>query len=446
MRAFKILIAASLVGCTSAVPGEGESVGTTAEALNGVLSSEGFLTATGDAVTSDNEVTRRFDTLQYYASVRTTLGPTGQGFGTISTGLQTLQDFRDAFDFDDSLVYDETITYYYNRGDLGLGREMHCIPTIHGESACYVTNYAAGDDFGEFTFGLSSNIAFKNMNSSPPKVLATVAMVFRPNAAAGRDQMLFMAYDANGNLTYNAPLDRHGINFANGFDAAGGVNPDPDVFGTPGVNFNNHIPSNCITCHGGTYTTSPARSVSGAVFLPWDLDQFEYDTTAGRTRDDQEDEFRSQNAMAINVAEDVLGTTSPLVNQVKGWYGSPAPGFPLSGDFDSSYVPSGWSSEASVYYNVVRRSCRSCHLVTLASVFDSASTFAALASSSVADIQSHKMPHALQTQREFWLSSQPQQLEQFFRDNGQSTAANSLRDARPGNVVTLDPYVIATVL
>jgi hypothetical protein len=221
MRVFSMLLTTGLAGCAYDPPDIGESFGSSTEELNGELSSQGLLTATGDSVTSTDENVRRADTNAYYASARTALGPTGQGFGTIAD-LTTLQLFRDQFEFD-GLLYDETVTYYYNCGDLGLGREMHCIPTVLGETACYVTNYPAGDDFGEFTFGLSSDIEFANMNATPLRVLATVAMVYRADAISTRDKML-SAYDSNGNLADNAPLDRHGISFAVGFAEAGNIN------------------------------------------------------------------------------------------------------------------------------------------------------------------------------------------------------------------------------
>jgi len=451
---------ALLLGLTSCSGADvGESVGAASEALNGDFSPQGFLTIKGNGLGSSNESTRRADTLTYYASTNTRLGSDGLGRASIDPGLNTLTKFRTGFGFGGG-QFPETQAFYYNKGDLGLGREMHCIDRndlTDRQIACYVTNYAAGDDFGEFTFGLSRDVAFANMDAVPPRVLATVAMVYRQQAriGLGRDQMLFMAYNAQGNLTDNAPLDRHGINFANGFAAAGGT-PDAAVFGTPGVNLNNHIPSNCLNCHGGQYnpsahSSSDTPSVSAAVFLPWDLEQLEYEPIAGRTQSAQEPAFRALNELARRVAANVRGADSPIVNQIDGWYGNTSHGSTLSGNFNPGYVPPGWSAgaDAAVYHDVVRRSCRGCHVASQAIPFEDANSFLALCGSSngngdllAHDLVSHKMPHALQTQREFWLSSQPELLNTYLRGKGKLGAADILAAGSPGGVVTLDPYAI----
>jgi hypothetical protein len=53
------------------------------------------------------------------------------------------------------------------------------------------------------------------------------------------------------------------------------------------------------------------------------------------------------------------------------------------------------------------------------------------------------MPHALQTTREFWLSPAPDAFESYLRSIGQAMYADILGACGPGNVVTLDPHLIA---
>jgi hypothetical protein len=310
--------------------------------------------------------------------------------------------------------------------------------------ACYVENYSSGDAFGEFTFGASSATAFEKIDNGSP--VATVAMVFRP-LVSGNNRMLFMAYDAAGNLADNAPLDRHGVLFAADFDGKE-VPPSIAELGTPGTNFNNHIPSNCLSCHGGNYVGGTSHVVSaGAVFLPWDLEQFEF-RPGGRTSS-EEVSFRDLNQLARKVAVSV-GRTA-VSDQVDRWYGNSAHSAVLpSSSFDPDVLPDGWNSNAEIYSGVVRPSCRGCHIAAVGNPeleFESASDFLgkadAIAKALVDDDASIRMPHALQTMREFWLSSQPVKLEAFFRAAGKTSAANKLASGGHGNVITLDPYAIA---
>jgi hypothetical protein len=53
------------------------------------------------------------------------------------------------------------------------------------------------------------------------------------------------------------------------------------------------------------------------------------------------------------------------------------------------------------------------------------------------------MPHALQTQREFWQSGQRDPLETYFRNSEKSGAADNLHSAGPDTIITLDPQIIA---
>jgi hypothetical protein len=438
-----VIALSSLPACSGTVSDEGESVGESSQALNGELSAQGFLVRR-NFVGSFEEEQRRLDTDRYY--VRPGVNPDGSGFG-IDAELRTLSTFRAFYGFDGR----EVVAYYYNRGDLGLGREMHCVDyldTLSGQAACYVTNFAAGDAGSEFTFGMSPDIAFDNMREN--ERVATVAMVFRRYAEATRENVMFIVYDQNDRLSQTAPLDRHGLNFFNAFDPATGENPDPS-FGTPGIELNNHVPSNCLNCHGGNYDPSGPgnshRNAVGAYFLPFDLDQFAFESLPGRTRADQEAAFRQLNQIVRGVAVAIGGDQLPIVKQIDGWYGNS--GSPiLTGNFKSSYVPPGWSGtqqDIDIYRQVVRPSCRGCHL-TNAFTFDDAAQFRALSTFVANDISSLKMPHALQTQRDFWQSSQPLYLENYFRSIGAVDAANTVRLARPGFVVTLDPPQIMSAL
>jgi len=147
---------------------------------------------------------------------------------------------------------------YFNEQDSRFGRDMNCIAKLGGdELACYVTNYGEpvervpgpGDDPGA---ALEATIT-----RDPKGLVATVAMEFRANSST--DQVTFYAFDGNGDRTTTVILDGEGGK------------------GMPGV---------CLSCHGGHYDGT-AHSVTGAHFLPFDVDNFEYSGVAGFRLADQ---------------------------------------------------------------------------------------------------------------------------------------------------------------
>jgi hypothetical protein len=418
----------SLAGCSSTDPGSAglETVGQSQQELNGSLSPSGFLVGGGlgfyntfsKNLASQDEAQRVADTDNYYDTV----GASATGDGdSLRSELGNLGAFRTHYHFNSG----ETITRYYNRGDLGIGREMHCRKDL-GQIACYVTNYSAGRPnvdgvLNEFTFGFSPQIAFSNMEAGTP--FATVAMVYRPEATTNK--IVFIVYDASEVIQSNAALDRHAINFV-----------DKGV-GTPGVNLNNHVPTNCLNCHGGAYTSGASPNVEASAFLPFDLDQFDYKPSSGFSRD--EASFRDLNQKVREVAVGLQNES--LKSQIDAWYGNSGGATLPANNFNGNGIVSGWQGAADVYQKVVRPSCRGCHM-TSAVRFDSAADFLSLAPTIGADIKGHVMPHALQTQRLFWQSGQPAVLANYFKNNGQSAAGDDIAAGSPTNIVTLDPHLI----
>lgn len=464
----------TVAACSSADVGDDESLGERGELLlNGAVNNQGFISLRNVA-NKTTEVQRRADTNNYYASIF--IDPEGDGgwnddgtpVQTIAQGLDTLTKFKNQYFT--GWAGGETRATYYNRGDLGLGRDMHCVDrtsdTTDGQIACYVSNYVSAPKvngkFSELSFGLSTKIAFDNFAFNQP--VATVAMVFRSRAVAGRDKIFFVVYDAAGNKADNAPLDRHGLAFANEFNPVTNPVPDPERFGTTGVTFNNHIPSNCLNCHGGKYqnTAQGTPRVSDAFFLPFDLDQFEYKDATGLRRADQQTQFRKLNQMVRNVAVKSAGATHAIAKQIDLWHGNTNHAATLVNNFDApglgnNQVPPGWQSTPSpqkerdiaVYKTVVRRSCRGCHMALKNTVdqpnlrFETSAEFLSYINVLPTFITEHIMPHALQTQREFWQSGQRHALETYFRDTGAPAAADALHNASPGRIITLDPHIIA---
>jgi hypothetical protein len=411
-------------GCETAPPDD--DVEGTYEPLNGTLLGGGVLTRRN--IPSTDETARRADTDHYY---NIGINDDGSG-GFLQSDLPVFNDFKSHYGFGGT---DEVKALYYNRGDLGIGREMHCVDHSRGDGqiACYVKNFFAADGATEFGFGLSADIAFANMDAG--KEFATVAMVYRAKAPA-EDKVYFAVYGADPNKTLArfAALDRHALNFVL-------TNP-PE--GTPGKNFNLHIPTNCTNCHAGRYNPD-THTVTGALFLPFDLDQFDYQDVAGRRRQDQLAAFAKLNAMARKVAVGMGDGT--VVDQIDGWYGNlSARSEVLTKPFNSSYIPGGWQASTSskkLYREVIRPYCRNCHMA-ISLPFNGEIDLLHRAGSAFGGVCGNSMPHALQSLREFWFSRAPETLAAWYRTQGFDDFANELVDCGRGSVVTLDPHLIAS--
>jgi len=361
------------------------------------------------------------DTDAYYAN----LVPLGNGtFGTFAD-IDKLSKFKGQYGLDGT---EAAQAKYYNRGDLGIGRDMHCAKHLTAagyETACYVSNYAAGADGTEFIFGLSSSIAFANMNANHP--FATVAMVSRSNSSLTNNQVFFVVYDASGNSQNFAALDRYGITAV--------TNPASSL--VAGTNYNNHIPTNCMACHGGSYDAT-SHTGAGGQFLPFDLDQFEYQNVSGLTRDSLDPYFLQLNQLVRDTAP-----SSNVAKQIDLWYGNTGnpPSATLTGSFQPSAIPSGWAANSDLYLSVIRGKCRTCH-ITGAYPFNSSSDLTGPNAYAAADdLCKFVMPHSFQVVRQFWQSSAPAKLLSYFQSLGAADGGAAARFANcgPGSVVTLDP-------
>jgi hypothetical protein len=445
MRKFICAAAASLavLGCVSP-PGDGaDEFAEDQQALSVGQNQGHFLVK--PPYREPNESLRRDETDAYYRTVR--VGADGKSGGTIASALGTLAAFQKLYRMNGS----EDRTLYYNRGDLGLGRNMHCVDWLSedGQIACYVSNYVAGT--GEFAFGGSSNIALNNVLGDTTHPFATVAMVYRDRAGTF-NKVFFVVYDKNGKLQDFAALDRHALLYDKEFQRLVddfGVRPVPgSEFGVVASTVNLHVPTNCIACHGGRYFPG-SHAAAEAMFLPFDLDQFDYDERfeGSFNRANQEAAFKRQNEIVRKVAARGPIIGDRMVSQLDGWYHNTHKTDDrtetFENDFDSSFVPSGWASQRTMYQEVVRGSCRTCHLATLgAPGFDDETEFRQNAAASVADLCAKAMPHSLQSFRLFWQSTRPQTFAQYLRDIGKPDLATKLEGCGGGDAASLDPQFI----
>lgn len=295
----------------------------------------------------------------------------------------------------------EVVTRFYNGGDLGIGREMHCrTNTATGQVSCYVTNYGnVRDGLADETNALADAV-------TGTRKVATVAMDFRPNLTD--DSVRFYVYGHNPitgqtSLASQVALDAEG---------------PKDV---PGV---------CIACHSGQYQPA-TRAVRNAKFLPFDLDSYSYSTAVGHTRAAQEENFRRLNAMVL-----ATQPTPAITELINGWYhNTPST---VNTRFDGTFVPNGWRptcsasvpcksgylcsagvcledpaisprsdpEEITVYRQVYAKYCRTCHVAMPASPLP-ISSYAAFSAGAVQfrTCDQPQMPHAELTRYRFWQSN-----------------------------------------
>ena len=402
-----------------------------------------------------NDLLVNDETGKYYLSVGT--DEYGGGLKILSA-LFTLGDFKDRyFTFASSCAGStpEYVTKYFNKGDLGLGREMHCIWNgCTQETACYVKNYGGPGRNGNVFDNRTE--AKKALDAHEP--FATVAMVERYQMPVGApNKVFFVVYDHNAQwdpadentatIAYEAKLDNKG--------------------------YNKSIPTNCLVCHGtnakyvkNTAFTFPYNSqVKGVQFLPFDLTAFEYfssDSANSLSRAKQEGKFKEMNNLVYFTD---LWFNSDAREVINGWYGSGT-----RTTFDNNFVPFGWKNTGStaedanrkqLYLKVVAKSCRTCHI----SHFDTDSagdpypwaggnltfgTFDAFKAQQLfvwADVcVNQSMPNAEQALKVFWSGhGRSQLLNRFPETRGCNNAFAPANSARMSASAASSPTSAASV-
>jgi hypothetical protein len=291
---------------------------------------------------------------------------------------------------------------YYNQGDLGLGRKMRCARNGCGETACYVQNFGAVDADGRpvVRFG-DKNAAETAVAQNKP--FATVAMVeHHDKAQDDPNKVIFVAYAHNpaspgdpwqATLAEEAPLDKQ--------------------------QHNTFIPGNCLSCHGiqSRYNVE-TNSVDGSpVFLPFDLQAFQYFSSPNRA--DQETDFKALNQLIYEtrLVQQLDANNDPLRPWAKHimdlWYDNWN-----SVTFRDNQVPTqagsgtSWASTDNtkqMYKKVVALACRTCHISASSPIrsMDSFSRFKEMGATTVhSDVcRSHTMPQSEQSSNVFWNSS-----------------------------------------
>lgn len=279
-------------------------------------------------------------------------------------------------------------TSYLNDNDLGSGRDMYFLKHADGSVAAYVTNYGAFDQ----------NHGNADLAADRDTPGATVCMEWSPVEGAGTTRIVkfFVYIGADGGP--NAPRE---------FSA------NLDTFGEK------FVPNLCNNCHGGSYfpvgaTPSFAEINMGASFRELDIATYKYPD--GRLTPDATEKaaFKAQNLIARGANGETV-SIQPIKDLIDGWY--------VGGtdDQDNTYTPPAFSGapENTLYQDVIRHSCRTCH-VALDSDLDWTDYEQLKLRRGFGDFlkdfvlcETRIMPHAVITYRNFWLSAAPHRPAAF---------------------------------
>ncbi|MGH9972147.1 MAG: Ig-like domain-containing protein [Pyrinomonadaceae bacterium] len=251
-------------------------------------------------------------------------------------------------------VAGETVAQYANSGDLGFGRDMHCLKKTNNDVACYVTNYGFGYSNNADITGTSDHddaeAAAARATVGNSNEVATVAMEFAPIENAGTNKVVkFFVYKKN---------------FPNAGDYGRSISANLDGRGE------RPVPQLCMICHGGQIPSqsggvpafgNAAQVDLGSRFIPFDHRLFTFPVNPSKAA--QEAAFKTLNEQIVNSAPPV-GVNDSIREVVTGLYNNGVSATQIL-NFD---VP-GWVNGASAnvpgqsnfYQKVVANGCRICH-------------------------------------------------------------------------------------
>jgi hypothetical protein len=371
----------------------------------------------GDPGTPATEATA----LAYYAAVDPPDVPAGFPQGRRTTlGAWWLQNGFDPANGNPAPAMGEPLTNYartsyLNNNDLGSGRDMHFHRSPDGTLSAFVTNYSRNVSFdqrAEFADDALDGIASAASNPG-----ATVCMEFKPveTDLTNRKIVKFFVFAGNGNTAA----------------AIRQTKADLDGFGA------RFVPGLCVNCHGydsgGGYFNPLSPTLDdvdiGSSFRELDLSTYHFPGSRLAPNAAEQAATRLQNLMIRDTAlafpflsPQNPVARGPIVALINGWYS-------MGADQDNTFTPAAWELPGSgsmlsegLYQDVVKVSCRTCHIA-----FDSSDDSTGLDWNRYDQMSltgfrndfirllavgpnwttgsARIMPHALVTYRNFWLQT-----------------------------------------
>jgi len=333
--------------------------------------------------------------------------------------------------------------------DLGYGRRMTARQNVDGTIAVVVENYLVQTGVAYAYSKLNLDAA---VLQDPRWHNSTNAIEFSPGPGGGASFVKFFNFDpATGQRQATVDLDGRG---------------------------QKAMPGPCAVCHGGrgdpltppdasgqplfplvSNSVSQKRGDIQARMLPLEVGTFDFSTSAGFTRADQEAALKQLNRMVLcsypiaaasvfpedacrrpGALTEYRGTAAAFIKSTYGGDGLP------NAMYSDTFVPAGWSGagQSPLYQSVVAYSCRSCHFVRGIGFqsdidFDTFAKFQGYADRiRVHVFDRGNMPLAKLQFDDFWRSTQPDTLATFLQGLGFVTRDPTGAVLRPGRPVA-DP-------
>ena len=360
----------------------------------------------------------------------------------------TVAKWKAANNFDSGTGTQVTVVFGDVR-DLGYGRRMTARQNVDGTIAIVVENYLVRT-------GIAYQYSKLNLDAAvlqdPRWHDTTNAIEFSPGPGGGASFVKFVNFDvATGQRQSTVDLDGRG---------------------------QKAMPGPCAVCHGGRGDPLTPPDASGqplfplvqnsvsqkrgdlqAHLMPLEVGTFDFSSSAGFSRAEQEAALKQINRMVLCsypipaasvFPEDACrraatfgeyrGTAATFIKSTYGGDGLP------NANYSDTFVPVGWSGagQSSLYQNVVAYSCRSCHFVRGVGFqsdidFDTYAKFQSYGDRIKAHVFDRgNMPLAKIEFDDFWRSTQPDTLATFLQGLGFVTRDPAGAVLRPGRPVS-DP-------
>lgn len=276
---------------------------------------------------------------------------------------------------------------YFNRNDLGVGRDARCAGTNTGGIACTVRNFGS--------FGGSESTAVDQLEHGTAS--STFAMLYTP-PATNPNAVQFLVYDSGGRLATSVRLDSDGDNTS--------------------------VPQACLNCHGAQATyDAGTHSSTGAALLQFDPLAMDFPTNDSRlTFAAQQTQFFQLDQLVAEAA--ATPATTELVTGE--WV--------QEGQFNATFIPGAWNTnthDANLYTQVIAPFCRGCHASVASGglAFESPSDVTGKAAAIAAEICGagpNGMPVAQRSASRFFSSSDELDASGNNNSNRLATSARAL--------------------